>query len=72
MHPEWTRRRAGRSLSVRCIADVRAAGATRFVRYANLNAVDFYARLGFNANCRAKIPLGVGRSLPAMLMEQTH
>lgn len=69
-HPDWTSRAIGRSIFERCEAEARSSAVIRFECYSSLNAVDFYAKLGFKALRRVVIPMGGELVLPAMLMER--
>lgn len=75
-HPGWTGQGVGRAIFDRCAGDARSSGITRFECYASLNAVDFYAKLGFKAIDRIDVPIGGKRGavddlvMKAMLMER--
>ena len=67
-HPAWLRRRVGHVLFDRCADHARAAGIRRLECYASLNAVDFYAALGFAPVRPMEVPMGPGLQFPALLM----
>jgi len=75
-HPSWVGQGVGRALFDRCVFDARSSGINQLQCYASLNAVDFYAKLGFKAIDRIDIPIGRNReilgglSMEAMLMER--
>lgn len=54
----------------RCEREARAAGLDCFECYSSLNAVDFYARLGFKKTRPVDIPMGDALIMPAMHMER--
>lgn len=70
-HPGWTGHGIGRAIMERCSAEARSAGIARFECYSSLNAVDFYARLGFKEIRRVEIPMGGDLVMPSVLMGQT-
>jgi N-acetylglutamate synthase-like GNAT family acetyltransferase len=61
----------GRMIYDRCAQQARANGIEAFLCFANLNAVPFYAALGFAEVERRDIPLAAGVFLPAMVMRRT-
>lgn len=69
-HPDWIGRAVGKSLYKRCDIDARSVGIKRFECYASLNAVDFYARLGFKVIDRIDIPMGEDLVVPSIWMER--
>lgn len=60
----------GRQLMGRVELSVNAAGRTRLMLWASLNAVGFYERLGFKAVRRAHWPIGDGIDMEHLLMEK--
>lgn len=70
-HPDWIGQGVGRALIQRCVSDAVSAGITRFECYSSLNAVDFYARLGFKEVRAIDIPMGGDLVMPSLLMERT-
>lgn len=70
-HPDWTGRGIGRALYARTAADARARGMARFECCASLNAVAFYAALGFRHVRRIEAQLADGVAFPAALMAQS-
>jgi GNAT superfamily N-acetyltransferase len=70
-HPAWLGRGVGRTIYDRSAAEAKAAGMTRLECYASLNALDFYAKLGFKARCRLDLPMIGGLFMPVKLMERT-
>lgn len=69
-HPDWTGRGIGRAIHDRSRRQAVEAGITRFICYASLNAVPFYAALGFRAIRRIDVPIAADIGFPAMLMER--
>lgn len=67
-HPTATGQGIGRALFTRCLADATAAGFDRFECYASLNAVGFYAALGFIEAERTAVAMGDGIAFPCVLM----
>jgi N-acetylglutamate synthase-like GNAT family acetyltransferase len=67
--PSWTGCGVGRAIFEPCKGDAKAADLGRLECYSSLNAVDFYARLGFKEIRPVEIPLGGDLIMPAMLME---
>ena len=70
-HPKWTGRGVGRMIIDHCAAVARSAGIERFACCSSLNAVDFYAHLGFKEVRPVDIPMGGGLIMPSLLMERT-
>lgn len=69
-HPAWTGRGIGRAIFGACETAARSAGIGTFECYASLNAVDFYAALGFEIVRGIELRLGADTVLPAMLMRR--
>ena len=69
-HPDWACRGVGRAIHERCVDEARTAGLDRLECYASLNAVDFYAKLGFNAMQAMDVSLSDVCVMPVMLMQQ--
>jgi GNAT superfamily N-acetyltransferase len=75
-HPSWTGQGVGGAILNRCVEEARSSGVTRLQCFSGLNAVDFYAKLGFKAINPVDLPFGsdpeTGNelSLKAMLMER--
>ncbi|MDZ7829723.1 MAG: GNAT family N-acetyltransferase [Halofilum sp. (in: g-proteobacteria)] len=67
-HPDWTGRGIGRAIHERSRDQALAAGILRFACYASLNAVPFYAALGFRPVRRVEVPIAHNIAFPAMLM----
>jgi len=67
--PGWTGRGIGRAIHNRSCEQAIAAGIERFICYASLNALDFYAALGFRSIRRIDVPIAADLRFPAMLME---
>lgn len=70
-HPDWTRRGIGRALFARTAADARGRGIERLECCASLNAVAFYAALGFRRLRRIDAQLADGVAFPALLMARS-
>ena len=70
-HPEWTGLGIGRALIDRAVDEARGQDVWRFECYASLNAVDFYARLGFVDIRPIDIPMGPDLTMPSLVMERT-
>ena len=70
-HPGWTGKGVGRMIIDHCAAVARSAGIQRFACCSSLNAVDFYAHLGFKKVRPVDIPMGGGLIMPSLLMERT-
>ena len=68
--PEASGAGIGTALFAQCSWAARAAGATGLEVYASLNAVGFYARMGFDRIAEVAIPLAPKLTLPAVLMRQ--
>ena len=68
--PAWTGRGIGRALVEHVFAMARAASVERFECYASLNAVDFYARLGFKEVGPIDIAMDGDVVMPSLLMER--
>jgi len=75
-HPSWTGQGVGGAILNRCVEEARSSGVTRLQCFSGLNAVDFYAKLGFKAIKQIDVPFGsdpeTGNELSskAMLMER--
>ncbi len=69
-HPAHIRRGIGRALFDRCAEVAAAAGMRRFECNAGLNAVSFYAALGFRTVRLVEIPMGPDVRLPSLVMER--
>ncbi|MCG8356782.1 MAG: GNAT family N-acetyltransferase [Kiloniellales bacterium] len=67
-HPGWTGRGIGRAIYAQCEAAARQHDLRRFECFASLNAVPFYAALGFAALRQVEVPMALGLSFPAVLM----
>lgn len=70
-HPDWTGRGIGRALFARTAADARTRGIERLECCASLNAVAFYAALGFRRLRRIDAELTDGVAFPAVLMARS-
>jgi putative acetyltransferase len=68
--PELAGQGTGRSLFERCLLEIRRYGPERLLVRASLNAVPFYARLGFERLQPIDMPLPGGGALPCVLMER--
>lgn len=69
-HPDWTGRGIGRAIHDCSRRQAMEAGIVRFICYASLNAVPFYAALGFRPIRRIDVPIAADLRFPAMLMER--
>ncbi len=75
-HPSWIGQGVGRAVFDRCLSDAQSSRIDCFHCYASLNAVDFYAKLGFIALRQIDIPIDRsqgsedGLSMRAMFMER--
>lgn len=69
-HPDWTGRGVGRALIGHIVGQAKTKGVARLECYASLNAVDFYARLGFVELRPIDIPVGSEVIMPSLLMER--
>lgn len=69
-HPRWCRRGVARRIYEVCEVRAREAGIRCLECYASLNAVPFYAALGFEAVARIDVPMAEGRSLAGVLMRR--
>ena len=67
-HPRWCRRGVARRIYERCEVRAREAGIRCLECYSSLNAVAFYAALGFETVARIDVSMGEGRSLAGVLM----
>lgn len=67
-HPQWVRFGVGRALFHASFTQARAAGATAFEVSSSLNAVAFYASLGFRTVEIVPIDLGGGSVLDSARM----
>lgn len=63
VRPAWTRRGIGRRLFKASVTQAREAGAAGFDVYSALNAIEFYAALGFRDTEIIKIDFGNGAAL---------
>jgi N-acetylglutamate synthase-like GNAT family acetyltransferase len=70
-HPDWVGRGIGRSIYNTCSANAQSAGVTTFECYSSLNAVKFYAALGFKSVRPIEIPIAEGINLSAILMRRS-
>ena len=69
-HPDWTGRGIARALIEHVVEEAKGQGIARFECYSSLNAVDFYARLGFLEVRPIDIPMGGDFLMPSLLMER--
>lgn len=69
-HPDWTGQGIGRTLVDHAVEAARSRDIHRFECYSSLNAVDFYAALGFVAVRSIDIPMGGDLVMPSLLMER--
>ena len=67
-HPDATGRGIGRAIYQACAVAAGAAGAGTLECYASLNAVPFYAAVGFRRVRDIDVPMPGGVILPAVLM----
>ena len=67
-HPRWCRRGVARRIYERCEVRAREAGIRCLECYSSLNAVAFYASVGFETVARIDVSMGAGRSLAGVLM----
>lgn len=70
-HPDRLGRGIGRAIYAACDAQARADGVRRFECYASLNAVAFYAALGFVPLGRLEVAMGPKAVFPCERMEKT-
>ncbi|MBA1145887.1 GNAT family N-acetyltransferase [Ectothiorhodospiraceae bacterium WFHF3C12] len=66
--PDWGRRGVGRRIFEACMAQARGEGIRVFECYASLNAVAFYAALGFRALGERHIALTPKQHITSMQM----
>lgn len=69
-HPERLGRGIGRAIYEASAAQAGAAGVQRFECYASLNAVAFYAALGFVARGRMEVAMGPEVRFPCEVMDR--
>jgi GNAT superfamily N-acetyltransferase len=67
-HPDWTGLGIATAVFERCKEDALSARLTAFECNASLNAVSFYASLGFVAVEEISVPMGPDVQFPAVLM----
>ena len=70
-HPSWIGEGIGRSIYSICEKQARSAGVQRLECYSSLNAVGFYAALGFRPVRRIEVHLSPSVRLPGILMERS-
>jgi N-acetylglutamate synthase-like GNAT family acetyltransferase len=70
-HPDHSRRGIGRSIYDTCARQARTAGISRFECFASLNAVGFYAALGFEEIEDVDVELSDRIKLPGVLMRRS-
>ena len=70
-HPDWTGKRVGHSIYRVCEREARSVGVKRFESQSSLNAERFYTALGFKKVGAIDVCLGVGVSLPGLLMRRS-
>ena len=70
--PDATGRRIGAALYNRCQTAAQTVGVARMEVYASLNAVGFYARMGFTPIAPIAIPFPSGVHFPAVRMGREH
>lgn len=68
--PDWSGRGIGRALGTRCIADAVAAGLSRLMTFASLNAEGFYRALGFERIGPMAVAVAEGVRFEAVVMER--
>lgn len=68
-HPDWTRCGIGRAVFRQCESAARSANVIALEVCSSLNAVKFYASLGFGIVKRITIPIGPNQ-FPSMLMRK--
>ena len=69
-HPDWACRGVGRAIFERCANEAKSASVARLECYSSLNAVDFYAKLGFKAVRPMRVSLNDEHAMPVLLMEK--
>lgn len=69
-HPQWCRRGVARRIYNLCEVRAREGGIRYLECYSSLNAVAFYAGLGFESVAHIDVPMGEGRSLAGVLMRR--
>ena len=69
-HPRWCRRGVARRIYERCEVRARETGIRCLECYSSLNAVAFYAALGFETVAGIDVTMGEGRSLAGVLMRR--
>ena len=69
-HPHWCRHGVARRIYNLCEVRAREAGVRYLECYSSLNAVAFYAALGFESVARIDVPMGEGRNLAGVLMRR--
>jgi putative acetyltransferase len=70
VHPDAARRGLGTRLVLAAEERARAAGCTRFVLRAYLDAVPLYERLGYVADRPGEMELGQDRAMPVLFMRK--
>ncbi|MCC2670921.1 MAG: hypothetical protein K0Q72_3392 [Armatimonadetes bacterium] len=71
VHPGWTRRGVGNRLLAEAQERAAAAGLTRLVLDASLNAVQFYEQAGSRSEREVRYPLGNGDDFTCVFMTKS-
>lgn len=68
-HPDWIKKAVGRSIYAQCEQEAKADGIKCFECYSSLNAVGFYAALGFQPIQEVEVPLSGDLKIKSMWMK---
>lgn len=70
-HPNFLEKGIGRQLFTACVTDAQKKKARQMMCFSSLNAVSFYAALGFQTIEQVDIAMGPSLVFPSVLMEAT-
>jgi N-acetylglutamate synthase-like GNAT family acetyltransferase len=70
-HPNWLRHGVGRQIFSRIETQAALAEVREFQCFSSLNAIPFYAALGFSVQCHTQVAMGADFNFPVALMRRS-